>query len=218
MGSGCKALIQNGFDRSAPNGNGHVKLAGNYAPVLGPTSEAKKKGYQINLFLDAKSDTYIEEFATSNFAALSKPDSHGKRTYFTPKSNSILPSITNRSLCELAALYFGWSVCKRKISWVEVSSGEFDEVAACGTAVIITPIGQIDREILDEVSSEMDKPMEDIKTMWDIEQRKPKLKIESVKFPSGDYSGFKQLYITYRQIQYGQIADLYGWMYPVEGI
>jgi branched-chain amino acid aminotransferase len=218
MGTACKALIQYGFDRAAPNGNGHVKLAGNYAPVLGPTIEAKKKGYQINLFLDAKTETYIEEFATSNFAALSKPDAEGKRTYFTPKSKSILPSITNRSLCELAALHFGWKVCKRRIEWSEVSAETFDEVAACGTAVVITPVGQIDREVLDDDVLEKDVPLEDIYTMWEIDHSKPKLKIECVKVPNCDFSGFKQLSVAYRQIQYGQIPDPYGWMYPAQGI
>ncbi len=192
-----------------------MKLAGNYAPVLGPTIQAKKKGYAVNLFLDAKTGTFIEEFATSNFAALTKPDDHGKRTYVTPSSKSILASITNRSLTELAALHFGWNVCKRPIEWIEVTRGDFDEIAACGTAVVITPIGQIDRQVLEEEHSEP-LPKTDIQTLWDEDEPEPKIKVESFSCTS-DFAGFKQLYSAYRKIQYGELEDKFGWLYPKEG-
>ncbi|KAJ3366534.1 hypothetical protein HDU91_001816 [Kappamyces sp. JEL0680] len=224
MGTPCKALVQYGFDRAAPNGNGHVKLAGNYAPVLGPTNQAKKKGYTINLFLDAKTQTMVEEFATSNFAALTKPDAEGKRTYVTPLSSSILPSITNRSLTELAALHFGWRVSRRQVEWQEgmqtgltvVLRGSFDEVAACGTAVVITPVGQIDREV---VAAPVEKKAErtDIKTLWEPETLQPRVELETFVCKS-DFGGFKQLYQVYRQIQYGELEDKFGWLYPREGI
>ena len=70
----------------------------------------------------------MEEFATSNFAALTKPDESGMRTYVTPLSNSILKSVTNQSLSELAANHFKWRVERRKVEWDEVCNGDFDEI------------------------------------------------------------------------------------------
>ncbi|TPX38253.1 branched-chain-amino-acid transaminase [Synchytrium microbalum] len=147
IGSPAKALIKHKFDRAAPYGTGHVKLGGNYPAPMGPTNEAKKAGFTVLLFLDALEHRYVEEFSTSNFAALTKPDSDGKRVYVTPKSHSILPSVTNRSLLELAEKHFGWKTERRVVEWDEVRMGLFDEVAACGTAVVITPIGEIHREM-----------------------------------------------------------------------
>ncbi|TPX39207.1 branched-chain-amino-acid transaminase [Synchytrium endobioticum] len=147
MGSPATALIKHQFDRAAPYGTGHVKLGGNYPAPMGPTNDAKKRGYTVLLFLDAAEHRFVEEFATSNFAALTSPDSEGKRTYVTPKSQSILPSVTNRSLMELAHKHFGWNVERRVVEWDEVKRGCFDEVAACGTAVVITPVGEIHREV-----------------------------------------------------------------------
>lgn len=97
-------------------------------------------------------------------------------------------------------------------------SGVFDEVAACGTAVIITPVGQIDREVLVKPVDGADDALEDVKTMWNADQAQPTLSIESVKFKTSDFEGFKQLYTTYRQIQYGTLPDNFGWMFPKEGI
>lgn len=143
IGKPVKSLIKYGFDRAAPNGTvtikllqGSVKVAGNYAPVLGPSAEAKKEGYTVLLFLDSKNNEYVEEFGTSNFAAIAK-DENGKPKYITPLSSSILPSVTNRSLLELAFYKFGWKVERRKIKWSEVLEKKFDEVAACGTAVVL---------------------------------------------------------------------------------
>ena len=110
-----------------------MKLAGNYAPVLQPNAKAKDRGFPVLLFLDARTHTYIEEFSTSNFAGLTKPDGMGMRRYVTPKSKSILPSVTNRSLMEVAEREFGWKSERRNVKWEEVLNGGFDEVAACGT-------------------------------------------------------------------------------------
>ncbi|KAJ3319083.1 hypothetical protein HDV06_006702 [Boothiomyces sp. JEL0866] len=211
MGSPCKAVIQYGFDRASPFGVGHVKLAGNYGPVLGPTERAKKDGYLINLFLDPKTQTYIEEFGTSNFVALKK--TNGKTVYVTPKSNSILPSITNRSLAELASS-LGWEVEMRKIPWDTLN--EYDEIAAVGTAVIITPVGQIDKQVPSKPVTETEV-ITDLNTMWDRKDDPVDFNIESVQLNS-DYSGFKELYKAYREIQSGERADAFGWMYPAEGI
>ena len=129
------ALIMDNFDRAAPLGTGHIKVAGNYAGGLTPAKFAKERGFPINLFLDAKSHQFIDEFGTSNFIGITKD---GK--YVTPDSPSTLPSITNMSLIQLAE-DMGITVEKRPIPLNELS--EFAEVGACGTAVVITPISSI---------------------------------------------------------------------------
>ena len=137
------ALIMDEFDRAAPNGTGHLKLAGNYAAGLKPSAVAKSKGFPINLFLDAKTKQYIEEFGTSNFIGITK-----EGVYVTPDSHSILPSITNSSLM-IIAKELGIPVEKRHVKLSELN--EFKEIGACGTAVIITPIHQI--SYLDKIYS-----------------------------------------------------------------
>lgn len=129
------ALVMDGFDRAAPLGTGRFKVAGNYAGGLTPAKFAKDRGFPINLFLDAKTHTLIDEFGTSNFIGITKD---GK--YVTPKSASTLPSITNKSLMQLAE-DIGIEVEKRDISLEDLT--ELAEVGACGTAVIITPIHHI---------------------------------------------------------------------------
>lgn len=180
------------------------------------TEAAKQRGFTVNLFLDPKTDTYVEEFATSNFAALTKADENGKRTYVTPKSKSILLSITNRSLTELAAQHFGWNVERRRIAWTEITAQHFEEIAACGTAVVITPINEIHREYVEE-EPEI-KLSTDIHTLWDDEDYLPEIKIEKFKSDNEEYKGFTQLYKLYKQIQKGETVDKFDWMYPREGI
>jgi len=126
------------FDRAAPRGTGHIKLAGNYAASLTPTKKAKDKGCQVALFLDARARKYIEEFGTSNFIAITEDG-----TYVTPDSESILDSITNKSLRQIAE-DLGLKVEKRKVCFDELES--FAEIGACGTAVIITPVHEIHTE------------------------------------------------------------------------
>ncbi len=129
------AYLVDEFDRAAPAGTGRIKIAGNYAASLTPTRLAKNKGCDVALFLDAKTHNYIEEFGTSNFIAITK-EGH----YVTPRSESILPSITNMSLIALAEQQ-GISVERRPVHRRELK--DFIEVGACGTAVVITPIGKI---------------------------------------------------------------------------
>ena len=129
------ALIQTEFDRAAPRGLGNVKSAGNYAAGLQNDSIGKKKGFPISLYLDSKERKYIDEFGTSNFIAISKD---GK--FITPDSQSVLPSITNKSLQQLAA-DFGIEVERRKIAVEELA--DFVEVGSVGTAAVITPISSI---------------------------------------------------------------------------
>lgn len=124
------------FDRAAPRGVGAVKCAGNYAADVMPAKSASEKGYPIALYLDAKERKYVEEFSTSNMIAISKD----KSTFITPESESILPSCTNILLQQLAKDR-GMKVECRPVAIDELE--EFSEVGACGTAVIISPIGNI---------------------------------------------------------------------------
>ena len=132
-----QAVVIDNYDRAAPRGVGNVKVAGNYASDLLPNVAAKKAGYPIGLYLDAKTNTYVEEFSTSNFLAIDK-----NGAYVTPKSEAILASVTNKSLMELAADE-GMDVQVRPVKVDEILNGAFSEVAACGTAVVVTPINKL---------------------------------------------------------------------------
>ena len=134
------AVVVEDFDRSAPFGTGHGKLGGNYAPVFRHSKKAKDKGFAITLHLDPKTRTYVDEFSTSNFVAIKQ--SAGTTTFVVPNSPSILKSVVAKSLMELAVSY-GWKVEMRPVPWTEVET--FAEVAACGTAAVITPIKTITR-------------------------------------------------------------------------
>jgi branched-chain amino acid aminotransferase len=130
-----KALVQDAYDRAAPRGVGNVKAAGNYAAGLIGEKLAKKQGYAISLYLDAATRTCIDEFGTSNFFAITKD-----QKFVTPDSPSILDSVTNKSLQQLAA-DFGFAVERRAIKVAELET--FVEVGACGTAAVITPVCSI---------------------------------------------------------------------------
>lgn len=136
-----KAYVQEKYDRAAPRGLGNVKAAANYASGHLADREMKAKGYQVSLYLDALTHTFIEEFGTSNFISIG-PEGQ----YVTPLSETVLPSVTNDSLEQLAA-DAGIRVERRSIPWSEI--GNFIEVGACGTAAVITPISSITRS--DEV-------------------------------------------------------------------
>ncbi len=132
---GVPALVMEDYDRAAPKGMGAYKVGGNYGASLMPAKVAKEAGYPIPLFLDPREHKYIDEFGTSNFLAITKD---GK--YVTSDSPSILPSVTNMSLMQMAR-DLGIPVEKRKIEWQELR--DFAEVDACGTAVVITPISSV---------------------------------------------------------------------------
>ncbi len=127
-----KALVVEEFDRAAPKGVGDCKVAGNYAAGLRGSELGKKLGYPIVLYLDPKEKKYIDEFATSNFFSITRD---GK--YITPNSETILPSITNMSLLEIAK-DIGLGVEKREVGIDELPN--FIEVGATGTAAVITPV------------------------------------------------------------------------------
>ena len=129
------AMVIEDYDRAAPLGTGTIKLGGNYAASLKPAKAAKEKGFPIPLFMDPKTHEYVDEFGTSNFFGITK-----EGAYATPASSSILGSITNKSLQQIAQ-DLGMKVEKRQIHRNEL--GNFAEIGACGTAVVITPVSEI---------------------------------------------------------------------------
>ena len=132
-----KAYVQEHYDRAAPRGVGKIKAAGNYAAALLGDKEAKKKGFSISLYLDSGTRICIDEFGTSNFIGITKDG-----VFATPESSSILGSVTNKSLQQLAG-DFGLKVERRNIKFAELEN--FAEVGACGTAAVITPVCSITR-------------------------------------------------------------------------
>ncbi len=124
------------FDRAAPHGTGHVKAGLNYAMSLHAIVDAHKQGYDENMYLDAATRTKVEETGGANFLFVTKD---GK--VVTPKSDTILPSITRRSLMHVAKEYLGLEVEEREVLLSEVS--EFAECGLCGTAAVISPVGKI---------------------------------------------------------------------------
>ena len=124
------------FDRAAPRGTGHIKAGLNYAMSLYAIVDAHEQGYDENVYLDSATRTHIEETGGANIIFITKD---GKLV--TPKSDTILPSITRRSLLQVATDYLGLEVEEREISLEEVS--EFAECGLCGTAAVISPVGKI---------------------------------------------------------------------------
>ncbi len=125
------------MDRAAPYGTGAAKVGGNYAGSMLPHEEAVKKGYADCIYLDPMTHTKIEEVGAANFFGITKDN-----TFVTPKSPSILPSITKYSLMYLAENYLKMKVEERDCLIDNID--EFVEAGACGTAAVITPIGGID--------------------------------------------------------------------------
>ncbi len=176
-----KIQLVRDYDRAAPQGTGQIKVGGNYAASLRPASRAKEEGFASVLFLDSKENKYIDEAGPANFFGI-KGD-----TYVTPDSSTILPSITNKSIRQLAA-DMGMTVEMRHVPVEELE--EFDEVGACGTAAIISPICQIhDRETGKEYN-----------------------------YCKDGKAGRKStaLYNKLRAIQYGEEPDPYGWITVIE--
>jgi branched-chain amino acid aminotransferase len=170
-------MITRDHDRAAPLGTGHLKVGGNYAASMTSVAKAHKDGFATSLYLDAREKKYIDECGPANFFGIKN------NTYITPESESILPSITNMSLMTLAE-DMGMKVERRPIPVEELS--EFEEVGACGTAAVITPIGKIE------------DPNEG----------------KTYKFVDGDTPGkvTSQLYERLIGIQYGDIEDKFGWI------
>lgn len=165
------------FDRAAPLGTGTFKVGGNYAASLRANKMAHDLGYSCEFYLDAKEKKYIDECGAANFFGIKD------NTYVTPLSTSILPSITNRSLMQLAE-DMGLRVERRPIPEEELAT--FEEAGACGTAAVISPIERID----------------------DLENKKSYVIAKDGK--PGPIS--TKLYQRLRAIQYGDVADPYGWV------
>ena len=174
-------VIVREFDRAAPLGTGTFKVGGNYAASLRANKKAHDAGYSCEFYLDAKEKKYIDECGAANFFGIKD------NTNVTPKSESILPSITNRSLQQLAA-DLGLKVECRQIPEEELST--FEEAGACGTAAVISPIARID----------------------DLE--KGHSYVFSKDGKPGPVS--TQLYNKLRNIQYGIEPDTHGWVSVVE--
>ena len=124
------------FDRAAPHGTGHIKAGLNYAMSLHPIMEAHEQGYAENMYLDPATRTKVEETGGANFIFITKDG-----TLVTPKSGSILPSITRRSIMVVAEKYLGMKVEHREVFFDEVK--DFAECGLCGTAAVISPVGKI---------------------------------------------------------------------------
>ena len=124
------------FDRAAPHGTGHIKAGLNYAMSLHAIVDAHNKGYDENMYLDPATRSKVEETGGANFIFITKD---GK--FVTPKSDSILPSITRRSLMTVAEKYLGMTVEHREVAFEEVK--DFAEFGLCVTAAVISPVCKI---------------------------------------------------------------------------
>ncbi len=130
----CRVCLSREYDRVAPKGTGAIKVGGNYAASLIAGEKAHELGYAVMLYLDPKEKKYIDECGAANFFAIKD------NSYITPASESILPSITNMSLRTLAE-DMGMNVERRHVLYEELET--FDETGNCGTAAVISPIGEI---------------------------------------------------------------------------
>ena len=124
------------LDRAAPRGTGHVKAGLNYAMSLYNIVDAHEQGYDENIYLDSATRTYIEETGGANVIFIKG------NTLVVPKSDTILPSITRRSIVQVAKDYLGMEVDERPVAVTEL--GDFEEAGLCGTAAVISPVGTID--------------------------------------------------------------------------
>ncbi|MDY2777543.1 MAG: branched-chain amino acid aminotransferase [Collinsella sp.] len=172
------------YDRAAPHGTGNIKAGLNYAMSLKAGMDAHAAGYAENLYLDSESRTYVEETGGANVLFV---DKEGRLVVPRSHTDSILPSITRRSLVQVAE-DLGMAVEERPVEWSEVASGAFVECGLCGTAAVISPVGEIHDG--DEV----------------------------VSFPDGRSEigpVMKRLRETLTGIQDGSIADEHGWVFPI---
>ena len=174
-------VILRGYDRAAPLGTGTYKVGGNYAASLLSGEKAHEMGYSTVVYLDAKEKKYIDECGPANFFGIKN------NTYITPESTSILPSITNKSLMEVAKS-LGMKVERRPVSAEELAT--FEEAGACGTAAVISPILRID----------------------DLDEKKSYVFSKDGK--AGAVS--EKLYNKLRAIQYGDEPDPFGWVRVIE--
>ncbi len=170
------------FDRAAPRGTGHIKAGLNYAMSLHPLADARRKGYDENLYLDPLTRASVEETGGANILFVSRD-----HRVITPKSSSILPSITRASLLTVAQEMLHLEVEEREVLLTELK--DFSECALCGTAAVLSPVGS-------------------------IEDERGTLVFSSDKDEMGPVT--RQLYDTLTAIQFGRISAPAGWVIPVE--
>lgn len=176
-----KVCLSRDYDRVAPKGTGSIKVGGNYAASLVAGEKAHELGYSVMLYLDPKEKKYLDECGAANFFGIKD------NTYITPASESILPSITNKSLRQVAE-DLGLKVEPRHIPLEEL--GTFEEAGACGTAAVISPIYRVD----------------DLDTGNHYDFGSPT--------EAGPWS--KKLYDALRAIQYGEAPDTHNWCEIIE--
>ncbi|MDF2879807.1 MAG: branched-chain amino acid aminotransferase [Clostridiaceae bacterium] len=169
------------YDRAAPNGTGAAKVGGNYAGSMLPHELATKRGFADCIYLDPATHTKIEEVGAANFFGITKDNK-----FITPKSNSILPSITKYSLLHIAKEYLNMEVEERDVNIDDLD--QFTEAGACGTAAVITPIGGI--------------------------EYKSKLHVFYSETEVGPVT--RKLYDTLYNIQFGNIKAPKGWIVEVK--
>lgn len=176
------SLAVSDLDRAAPSGTGNFKIGANYAGGLLATRLAQELGANEALFLDAREHRYIDEAGSANIVVAMK----GGR-FVTPASNAVLPSVTRRSIMTLAEQDMGLTIEHRAID-LRVEIGEFEEVAACGTAAVISPVGRIF-----------------VDGQWHR------------FYGNGELAGpvMQKLYQLLVGIQRGELADKYGWTHSV---
>jgi branched-chain amino acid aminotransferase len=176
------SLAVSDLDRAAPSGTGNFKIGANYAGGLLATRLAQELGANEALFLDAREHRYIDEAGSANIVVAMK----GGR-FVTPASNAVLPSVTRRSIMTLAEQDMGLTIEHRAID-LRVEIGEFEEVAACGTAAVISPVGRIF-----------------VDGQWHR------------FYGNGELAGpvMQKLYQLLVGIQRGELADKYGWTHSI---
>lgn len=169
------------FDRAAPHGTGHVKAGLNYAMSLHAIVDAHNQGYNENMYLDSATRTNVEETGGANIIFVTKDNK-----VVTPKSTTILPSITRRSLLYVAEHYLGLQVEERVIPYEEIK--DFKECALCGTAAVLSPVGKIVNHG-EEVT---------------------------YKYENGTGEITQKLYETLTGIQMGRLEAPEGWIYEIK--
>lgn len=169
------------YDRAAPHGTGNIKAGLNYAMSLLPSVEAHAKGYADNLFLDPKTRSFVEESGGANILFVRKDG-----TLVVPQSHtdSILPSVTRRSLVDVAKKMLGMTIEQRPVMFEEVD--QFVECGMCGTAAVISPVGEIDAD--------------DRQIVYGMGHVGPVM---------------RELRETLTGIQVGEIADQFGWVHKI---
>ena len=169
------------YDRAAPHGTGHVKAGLNYAMSFYAGYNAKKQGFNENMYLDAATRNYVEESGGANIIFIDK-----KGTLIVPKSDTILPSITRRSLIYIAKEYLNIKVEERPVKFAEIE--DFVECGLCGTAAVLSPVGLVHTHNGDIYFKNSEHGLGPI---------------------------MKKLYTTYRGIQKEEIEAPKGWLFSV---